>query len=217
MKKILISLMSVTMLVSVAMAVDQGTGTADQGAGLRVGTGAMIASGVTGGIAIGDSAGIALVKADNAVQIGTGSNLVANTIHFGSIGYISATNVNPWSAANLTAGTTASAINGAAITNLTAGNIKAGTLVTGIKVVGGYYPASAAAEKTMVQAGTSTSGTTITFGTAYASAPSLVCTFAGVTTHHLAVTSCGTTTAVCTDQDGAATNGLNWVAVGTVP
>ena len=89
-----------------------------------------IKDGVTNGIAIGggttfdtNATGIALVTASGAVQIGNGSNGVANTIQFGTIGFLSITSVPPFSAANLIAGTIATAINGQAITNISAANI----------------------------------------------------------------------------------------------
>ena len=89
-----------------------------------------IKDGVTNGIAIGggttfdtNATGIALVTASGAVQIGNGSNGVANTIQFGTNGFLSITSVPPFSAANLIAGTIATAINGQAITNISAANI----------------------------------------------------------------------------------------------
>jgi len=100
--------------------------------GLELGTGAKVANGITGGIAIGDGQGLALAGANGAVQIGTGSNMVANTVHLGNVGYLSMSNTAPWDASQLLAGSTASAINGHSITNIDPGNLTAGHAASAI-------------------------------------------------------------------------------------
>lgn len=136
--------------------------------GLELGTGAKVANGVTGGIAIGNDEGLAIVTANNAVQLGTGSNGVANTVHLGNIGFLSMTNTAPWDASQLLAGSSISAINGLAITNLNAANLKAGTAASAINGaaitninaanVSGTYGAGSGAALTALTAANITTG-----------------------------------------------------------
>ena len=103
-------------------------------------TGTVIGNGFIGSncyhcIAIGggtddstNATGLAYVcpGSSNCVQIGGGSNYTANTIHYGTLGFLSVTNTAPWDAAQILAGSSITAINGTAITNLTAANIRVG-------------------------------------------------------------------------------------------
>jgi len=105
--------------------------------GLELGTGAKVANGVVGGIAIGDGQGLALAGANGAVQIGTGSNMVANTIHLGNIGYLSMSNTAPWDAGQLLAGSSITAVNLYAGTNINAASLKAGTAIPAVNLSAG--------------------------------------------------------------------------------
>ena len=96
--------------------------------GTKVGANTAISDKVEGGIAIGDGAddSCAIVTASGACQIGKGTNRVANTIKFRDK-YIVLSNTNggtgEFSAAQLTAGTSITAVNLLAGTNVNCANL----------------------------------------------------------------------------------------------
>jgi hypothetical protein len=120
-----------TLIVAVMLAACLTVQAVDEWTGTRVGN-AVIADGVAGAVAIGDGAtgGVAVVRANGAGQIGPGSNTVANTLKFRDkyvvLNSTNSSGAAEIDAAELVAGTTASAINGASITNVVAANIRAG-------------------------------------------------------------------------------------------
>jgi hypothetical protein len=104
--------------------------------GTRIGN-ASIDDDVAGGIAIGDGTtnGRAHVTASGAGQIGIGSNGVANTLKFRDQ-YVMLSITNGGVAAISAAQLSATAIDGAAITNITAANIISGGTLPEITVGG---------------------------------------------------------------------------------
>ena len=139
MKKLMIASMAVLVSVGVAFAYIDPTST-----GTVIGNG-YIGANCTNCIAIGagstsatNSSGLAYIPAGSTgrVQIGNGSNITDNTLNLAGVGYMCLTNQSPLSAALLTAGTAASAINGAAITNLAAANMPAGTFPGAMTISG---------------------------------------------------------------------------------
>ena len=127
MKKLMIALGVMLMVTAnVAVALDPDSGDT----GTRLGANACISNGVTGAIAIGDGAtnSAAIVTASSACQIGKGKNTTANTIKYLSLYLLGSTTTGTVqnvaiSAAQLTAGTKASAINGNSITNLNSASL----------------------------------------------------------------------------------------------
>ena len=145
-------------------------------------------------------------------QMVTCSRIIINaTMKFGS------TEVTEADLVAVKAGGTLPAVNGAAVTSLTAANITAGSQSKSMTFGGNAPVVGSGSTRVMLQSGTSTSGSTVTFSPVFTTVPAPVCVFAGATTHKLAITSIGTNTFVATDQDGSATNAFYWQALGTIP
>ena len=146
----MITMVGVMLVASISLAGSDWTGT-------RIGGNASIDDGVAGGIVIGDGTtnGRAHVTASGAAQIGIGSNGVANTLKFRDrFVYTAGTNggVGQIDGAAIQAGTSITAIDGSAITNLTAANIAAG----------GTLPAITAGSTLAVSGNATFNGTTTT-------------------------------------------------------
>ncbi len=137
--------------------------------------------------------------------------IIQNTMKFG------ATEVTEADLVAVKAGGTLPAVNGSAVTALTAANITAGSQSKSMTFGGNAPVVGSGATRTMLQSGAATSGSTVTFSPVFTAAPSMVCTFGGVTTHKLSIITIATNSFVAADQDGSATNAYYWMAVGTIP